>query len=535
MDTDNAIFSDLIHRYNRPGPRYTSYPPAVHFSEQVSRADLLAEFGSGQGPLSLYVHLPFCESLCWFCGCNTITSRNHDQADAYLDLLEREFLLTAAQLGAGKDGMCGRPVVQLHFGGGTPNFLSPPQIRRLGAMIARHFRFAPDAERGVELDPRRLTEAQVEAFAEIGMNRASFGVQDCDPRVQQAIHRVQSPQHNTQAMRWLRANGFESVNVDLIYGLPHQSGESFARTLEEVLLLDPDRFAVFSYAHVPWLRPAQKQLEKGGALPGPQQKVELLSLVLRRLSAAGYRAIGMDHFARPQDELCLAQERGTLQRNFQGYSTRADCEIVAFGVSSISQTPRSYRQNYKDLQKYRAALEAGLLPLERGYLLSDEDVLRRSTIMQLMCNLELDYAAMSTRLGVDFAGHFADAFATLRPFAQDGLVALDADRLRVTKSGRWFIRNIAMCFDAYLSPASAAASVAQVPVTALQAQLADVQARARDVAQTQRAGEAQNAGEAQRVAEGQGASQTENAGGEAHGVAQSGGGQVPPRRYSQTL
>lgn len=461
MDTDNAIFSDLISRYNRPGPRYTSYPPAVHFSEKVSRERLLAEIGSGQGPLSLYFHLPFCESLCWFCGCNTITTRNHGQADGYLDLLERELALTAEHLGAGADGLCERPVVQLHFGGGTPNFLSPEQILRLGGMIARHFRFAPDAERGVELDPRRLSAAQVEAFAAIGMNRASFGVQDCEPKVQEAIHRVQSRRHNEQAMQWLRASGFESVNVDLIYGLPHQSPESFTRTLEEVLRLDPDRFAVFSYAHVPWLRPAQKNLEKGGALPGPQQKVELLSLVLRRLSAAGYRAIGMDHFARPQDELCRAQEQGTLQRNFQGYSTRADCEIVAFGVSSISQTPRSYRQNHKDLREYRAALEAGVLPLERGYLLSDEDVLRRTTIMQLMCNLELDYAAMSARLGVDFADHFAGALAALRPFADDALVTLEPDRLRVTPLGRWFIRNIAMCFDAYLSAPASGASVPQ--------------------------------------------------------------------------
>lgn len=457
----SATFRELIARYNRPGPRYTSYPPAVHFTPQVSAEVLAGQTGSGQGPLSLYFHLPFCESLCWFCGCNTITTRSRSHADAYLDLLECELELTVPLLGSGGAGdheskICPRPVVQLHFGGGTPNFLSVAQIHRLGAMIARHFRFAADAECGVELDPRRLSQAQVAAFAQIGMNRASFGVQDCDPQVQAAIHRRQSTAANVNAMRWLREAGFASVNVDLIYGLPHQSLASFGATLDAVLALEPDRFAVFSYAHVPWLRPAQKLLERGNALPGPELKLSLLSLVLERLGAAGYRAIGMDHFARPGDELCIAQEQGTLQRNFQGYSTRGNCEIVGFGVSSISQTPYSYRQNFKDMAAYRTALQEGRLPIERGYILGGEDVLRRTVIMRLMCDLQLDFAVMGSRLGVDFCAHFADALRSLAPFVADGLVQLGADSLKVTALGRWFIRNIALCFDAYTTGAAVA-------------------------------------------------------------------------------
>lgn len=450
----DAAFRELIVRYNRPGPRYTSYPPAVYFSDQVPAEQLVAQIGDGGGPLSLYVHLPFCESLCWFCGCNTITSRARMQAELYLDLLECEFALTTAALQrAGGKPAAERPVVQLHFGGGTPNFLTPAQILRLGGLIRRHFHFAADAECSVELDPRRLSLEQVEAFAQIGMNRASFGVQDCDPVVQAAIHRRQSTEVNTRAMRWLRDNAFGSVNVDLIYGLPHQSVGSFGATLEEVLALQPDRFAVFSYAHVPWIRPAQKLLERDNALPGPELKVELLSCVLERLGAAGYRAIGMDHFARPEDELCIAQQQGTLQRNFQGYSTRVDCEILAFGLSSISQTRGSYRQNFKDMARYRAALRQGQIPIERGYLLTEEDGRRRTLIMRLMCDLRLDFAAMGARLGVDFQTHFADALKALEPFAGDGLVTIDADALQVTERGRWFIRNIAMCFDATLPPA----------------------------------------------------------------------------------
>lgn len=436
---------ELIRKYNRPGPRYTSYPPAVHFTPDADRAALLADSREADGPLSLYVHLPFCESLCWFCGCNTITTTDHGRADAYLDLIEREITLLAPHL-------CpGRAVEQIHLGGGTPNFLTPAQITRLGELLRSRFTIAPTAELGVELDPRRLSEAQVEAFATQGFNRASFGVQDCQPEVQRAIHRVQPASDNRHAMDWLRAAGFESINVDLIYGLPLQTPETFAATLDEVLALGPDRLAVFSYAHVPWIRPAQKILEKN-TLPDAETKLGLLKLVVETLTGADYEMIGFDHFARRDDELAIAQREKTLQRNFQGYSTRANLEILGFGVTAISQSPQAYRQNHKELDAYRQALEADEAPIERGYRLTAEDHVRRTVIMRLMCDLELDYAALGARLGLDFTEHFKAELARLNPLAADGLVELSSGALRVTPLGRLFIRNIAMTFDAYLRP-----------------------------------------------------------------------------------
>ena len=436
---------DLVRKHNRPGPRYTSYPTALQFRDDADPARLVAAAAAEQGGLSLYLHLPFCESLCWFCGCNKVITTDNSRAEVYLDALVREMDLFPAH------GNAEREVVQLHFGGGTPNFLTPAQILRLGAELKKRFRFAADAECSVELDPRFLTADHVRAFREIGMTRASFGIQDVNPEVQRAVHRVQSDECNAQAFEWLRGEGFESVNVDLIYGLPGQTPQSYAETLARVLDYGPDRFAVFSYAHVPWMVPSQKILEKA-KLPDPGDKLAMLKLVIETLTAAGYVFIGMDHFARRDDELVRALESRTLQRNFQGYSTRGGTEIRAFGVSSISQTARTYRQNRKSLEQYYADLAAGRLPVERGVELSDEDVLRRHVIMRLMCDFRLDFSEVGKLFGINFVVHFADSLRALEEFAADNLVELGEGGIVVTGAGRLFIRNIAMCFDAYAAP-----------------------------------------------------------------------------------
>ena len=436
----------LIKKYNRPGPRYTSYPPANHFRKYADDAPLMRGVEQGDAPLSLYFHLPFCETLCWFCGCHQITTLDRDRGNDYLDLLEKELEFFARYVPEGREA------VQMHFGGGTPNFFTPAQIDRLGAMIDRHFTFAADAEKSVELDPRRLRAEHVEAFARMGLTRASFGVQDSNLEVQKVIHRVQPQAMNVEAMDTLRANGFDSVNLDLIYGLPMQTPESFAATLDEVLELKPDRFAIFNYAHVPWMRPAQKLLERAG-LPDAQTKLELLKLCIERLTAEGYVYIGMDHFALPSDELVKAQREQSLQRNFQGYSTRSGVEICGFGISSISQGAHGFRQNVKDLESYRVALGKGQLPVAKGYELTDEDRMRGDIIMRLMCDLSLDYVAMSAKWAIRFEDHFADALAQLKEPAEDGLIAWTDRGFAVTERGRLFIRNLAMCFDAYLEPA----------------------------------------------------------------------------------
>ncbi|MGE9295054.1 MAG: oxygen-independent coproporphyrinogen III oxidase [Puniceicoccales bacterium] len=438
----------LIAKYNRPGPRYTSYPPANHFTEVEEDDPALWETTRrDDSPMSLYVHLPFCETLCWFCGCHTLTTRDKSRATDYLDWLEREATLTARQL------QPGRPVEQLHFGGGTPNFLEPAQLDRLGDILRANFNFASQSERSVELDPRRLNVDHVAAFARMGVNRGSFGVQDSNPDVQEAIHRIQPQEMNVAAMNTLRDHGFGTVNIDLIYGLPRQTPDTFARTLDDALSLDPDRFAIFNYAHVPWMKPAQKILERFG-LPDAETKLKLLQLCITKLTEAGYVYIGMDHFAKPDDELVRAQREKSLQRNFQGYSTRAGLEICGLGISAISQSADAYRQNEKDLAAYQTALTAERLPVCRGYRLTQEDKLRREVIMRLMCDLGLEFAPFESRWGIDFRGHFASALDQLDEPARDGLIAWTDGGFTVTEPGRLFIRNLAMCFDAYLKPAA---------------------------------------------------------------------------------
>jgi oxygen-independent coproporphyrinogen-3 oxidase len=444
---------ELVRKYDVPGPRYTSYPTAPHFSATCDRQSLLAEIAEDNKdaalPLSLYVHIPFCESLCWYCGCNTVITGKKGAvkqgvAHDYVTLLIQELEQTAKLLNRA------RPVTQLHFGGGTPTFLPPEEIDRLAATLKSLFTFAPDAEISVEIDPRRLTQQQVLAFRRLGCNRASLGVQDTDVAVQKAIHRLQPISLTAQAVTWLREAGYQSVAIDLIYGLPLQTVDSFSRTTQEVLKLNPDRFAIFSYAHVPWLKPAQKVFDVKKQLPEASEKLSMLVAAARILTEAGYAQIGMDHFARPSDELAQAHAAGTLHRNFQGYTTRAGASLYGFGMTSISQTGASFRQNEKELEAWAAKVRAGELPIERGLVITDEDQRRRTLVMDVMCKRRLDYQDLSARTGVDVAKNYAAEFASLGDLEKDGLLVRDAAGLTITPLGELFRRIIAMRFDAYL-------------------------------------------------------------------------------------
>jgi oxygen-independent coproporphyrinogen III oxidase len=440
---------ELVRKYDVPGPRYTSYPTAPHFSATCERASLLAEIAEDNNdperPLSLYVHVPFCESLCWYCGCNTVITKQKGVAAEYVDVLLQEIEQTAKLLDLR------RPVTQLHFGGGTPTFLPPAEIDRVGRVINKLFRFAPGAEISVEIDPRRLTRDQVLAYKNLGCNRASLGVQDTDVTVQKAIHRLQPLSLTAQAIGWLREAGYQSVATDLIYGLPLQTVASFSKTAQDVIDLGVDRVAVFSYAHVPWLKPAQKVFDKKGQLPPASEKLSMLVAAARILTQAGYAQIGMDHFAKPQDELALAHQAGTLHRNFQGYTTRAGASLYGFGMTSISQTEGSFRQNEKELAQWQAKVLAGELPIERGLVVTDEDKRRRALVMDVMCKRRLDYKALSARTGVDVTRNYAKEFSSLTDLEQDGLLVRDAEGIDITALGELFRRIIAMRFDAYLA------------------------------------------------------------------------------------
>ncbi|WHZ18052.1 MAG: Coproporphyrinogen III oxidase, oxygen-independent [Rhodanobacteraceae bacterium] len=439
----------LMARYDVPAPRYTSYPTAPQFHAGFGEAQLceavVASNRTG-APLSLYVHVPFCWSPCFYCGCTRVITHDPGKADRYLDYLHREIAMTARLFDAA------RPVRQLHFGGGTPNFLDIPRLKTLMRDLAAHFRFAKDGdgvEAGIEVDPRFADSDYVRALGALGFNRISVGVQDFDPAVQAAVNRVQSVARIFEVVEAARAADFDSVNVDLIYGLPRQTLESFDRTLDKVADLAPDRIAVYGYAHLPRLFKAQRQID-AGELPDPATRLRLFGLALGKLRARGYVYVGMDHFARPGDELVQAQQQGTLQRNFQGYSTRGDCDIVGLGMSAIGRIGNSYSQNARDLPGYYIALDNGHLPVARGIVLDDDDLIRRAAIGELMCHGVLDMHAFGRRHGIAFAGYFAEALERLRRLEADGLVELDAWTLRVTARGRLLLRVVAMCFDAYL-------------------------------------------------------------------------------------
>lgn len=437
---------DLVKKYNIPGPRYTSYPPATLFTPEVTWPTVeehIVRNRQQEREMSLYFHLPFCRSLCWFCGCTTVITKDQGKSAEYLKYLRREMALMAPLLNPQ------RRVGQLHFGGGTPTFLLPGEMRELGRMIRGQFQMAPDVEASVEVDPRGVTPDHVQALNEIGFNRLSMGVQDNDAEVQRAVHRIQPREMTEQVIRWAREAGFTSLNIDLIYGLPRQTVESFERTLEETLALQPDRFAVFSYAHVPWLKHSQRILEK--LMPPPEVKLGLLKLCIEKLTSAGYAYIGMDHFAKETDELAQAQAKNSLQRNFQGYSTHGGADIYSFGMSAISQTDTIYWQNLKELPQYYGALDNQKLPQVKAYVLTADDKVRRQAIMRVMCDRRLEFTDLSRRLGVDFKTYFARELASLADLEADGLVRVTDTGLEVTPAGRLLIRVIAMRFDAYLA------------------------------------------------------------------------------------
>ncbi len=447
----------LITRYDSAGPRYTSYPTAPQFRADFNEATLRAVIRASNEepiprPLSLYVHVPFCLSPCFYCGCNRVITHDVGKADRYLERLYREIELMAPLFD--RD----RPVRQLHFGGGTPNFLDLPRMRELLESLARHFSFSHESRReyGIELDPRFADGDYVRGLAELGFNRVSVGIQDFDPRVQQAVNRIQSVAQTRAVLEAARASGFVSASVDLIYGLPQQTLQGFDRTLGEVIELAPNRVAVYGYAHLPALFKAQRQIEASD-LPDPATRLALFGRALERLTAAGYVYVGMDHFARADDELVRAQRAGTLQRNFQGYSTHGDCDIVGLGVSAIGRIGDSYSQSARDLTGYYAALDAGRLPIVRGLALDADDVIRRELIGELMCHGALDMLAFGMRHRLRFEEYFAAELRRLQPLADDGLVAIDHRSIQVSSRGRLLLRNIAMCFDAYLDQQAAPA------------------------------------------------------------------------------
>lgn len=438
---------DLVKKYSKPGPRYTSYPTAPHFGEGLDHREWTRQLEkknqNSERDISLYFHIPFCDTLCYFCGCTMMVTRNQNKITNYLDYLDKEMDLYRNVLHPD------RKVTQMHFGGGTPTHLSPDQIRRLGAKINSTFTFDSNSENGCEMDPRELTEDHIIALKEIGVNRASMGVQDFDPVVQKAVNRINSRQLVDETISWIRKHDYESLNLDLIYGLPHQSVERFEKTIDGILELDPDRLAVFNYAHVPWMKPHMKLINEKD-LPHPEQKLEMLKMIIERLTSSGYVYIGMDHFAKETDEMTVAQREKSLQRNFQGYSTKLGADIIALGMSSISQLEDVYAQNFKELPLYYEALDSGKFPVEKGYILTEDDLIRRETIMRLMCDLQLNYSLMSDHLGINFSQYFETDLKDLATFQDDGLITIDSNGVYITESGRLFIRNIAMEFDAYL-------------------------------------------------------------------------------------
>ena len=453
-----AFNADLLRRYDRPGPRYTSYPTAPQFHAGFGEKELREVAAASNGDpiprrLSLYVHVPFCESPCFYCGCNRIITRDKARGDAYLARLYREIALSAQLFDRDRE------VIQLHFGGGTPNFLTPAQLGEVVETLRSQFRFSDAADRdiSIELDPRFVDADDIAALGRIGFNRASFGVQDFDPAVQEAVNRIQSVEQTRAVIDACRGNGFRSVNVDLIYGLPSQTTEGFARTLDTVAQMRPDQVAVYGYAHMPHLFKPQKQLD-ASLLPSGETKLALLQLAIEQLTAAGYLYIGMDHFALPDDELALAQARGGLHRNFMGYTTHADSDLVGLGVSAISHIGDSFSQNPRDLPSWQAALDEGRLPVFRGMRLNEDDQLRADLIQQLMCQGEIPVAALERRYAIDFATYFALALERLAPLAEDGLVRIERERIVVTSRGRLLLRNIAMCFDHYLDQPAAIAT-----------------------------------------------------------------------------
>lgn len=450
MSSVTPIQLDTLRRFDRPGPRYTSYPTAVEFNpgvdDVVYREKLRqANRTAADEPLSLYVHIPFCHHHCDFCACFVIATPYHSVAEQYLAYLEREIAAVAELL---PDR---RKVIQVHWGGGTPTYLAPPEMERLFAALNQHFELLDGAEIGVEVDPRVTTREHLESLAEMGFNRLSMGLQDLDPEVQEAIGRGQTWEQTVELVDAARDIGFsEGVNFDLIYGLPRQRHDTFATSLERALELRPDRLAVYSFAYVPWLKVNQKRMDED-ALPAPETKLELYLIALNRLLEAGYEPIGMDHFALPHDELAVAAREGRLERNFMGYTVKPVSTMIGFGVSAIGDLEVGYFQNGKKLSSYYRALDEDRLPIERGRLLDDDDLLRREVIMQMMCNFHVDKRRIENRFDIDFDDYFGPSLAQLADLEQAGFVGNTAEKVEVRGNGRLFVRNAAMVFDRYLA------------------------------------------------------------------------------------
>jgi oxygen-independent coproporphyrinogen-3 oxidase len=447
---DIEFSEELIRRFDKLGPRYTSYPTAdrfhPEFTEQtyITYLEQRAVDADKNPPLSIYIHVPFCESLCYFCACNKIITKDHSRTTEYLRYLAKEMDLVVARIGPD------RRTAQIHFGGGTPTFLNADELRELMTMIRSHFDILPDAELGIEIDPRTVSDDTLALLAELGFNRTSFGVQDFDPAVQQAVNRIQPYEMVEKAVTASRKAGFQSINADLIYGLPKQSQASFNRTLDKVIELSPDRIALYNYAHLPTRFKAQGQIIES-ELPSAEERLQIFLMSVRRLLDAGYIYIGLDHFSKPDDELNKARLDKSLHRNFQGYTTRADCDLIGFGVSAIGKVGHSYSQSVRTIKAYYEHLDAGQLPIEKGFSLTDDDVLRRQVIMELMCSGPVDFAAINQTHGIDFRNYFADELAQLQQYEAAELIRIDEHSIQVTPKGRMFVRAVGMVFDKYLA------------------------------------------------------------------------------------
>jgi len=440
MDSSQIDFQKLA-KYSVHAPRYTSYPTAVEFKPIIP--DKIYPHLQGKGPLSLYIHLPFCRSACYFCGCNVVYTSKGSKRSRYLDYLERELEIWEKYLDTS------RIVRQLHFGGGTPTFFTPEELERLYQLIYHYFpNFEPEAEISVEVDPRYFSPLHMEVFKKFGVNRISFGVQDFNFTTQRAVNRVQSFELTLEMVQLARQADIQSINIDLIYGLPYQTAKTFRKTLEKVLELDPDRVAVFNYAHVPWLKKGMRKIDET-TLPLPEEKLKIFKTTIDFFTSNGYKMVGMDHFAKPEDELFQAIEKGELHRNFQGYTTKGGAELIGIGVTSISETDRSYFQNYKNLKEWERAIDQKQLPIMRGIILTDEDLVRKYIIMEMMANFSFDITRFENRFKIDFWKKFRDEVGELKRFEEDGLLKINSNRIEVTPTGTLLIRNIVLPFDEY--------------------------------------------------------------------------------------
>jgi len=452
MDQTLVFDQELIEKYDYSGPRYTSYPTAPQFHEgfgEQQYREVADKTNADNSPLSLYFHIPFCDTVCYYCACNKVVTKDRDQAAPYLQSLHKEIAMQGELFDRS------RKVEQLHWGGGTPTFISHDEMRELMRVTGEHFNLADDdsGEYSIEIDPREATSETIALLREIGFNRMSLGVQDFDPKVQQAVNRIQSEEQTMAVLQAARDEGFRSISIDLIYGLSFQTVDSFAKTLDRIIEVGPDRLSVFNYAHLPKMFMPQRRINDDD-LPSPQEKLDILNMTIEHLTAAGYVFIGMDHFARPDDELAQAQRDGTLYRNFQGYSTHSECDLVAMGTTSIGMVGNTYSQNKRTMDEYSQEIDAGRLPIFRGIELNDDDRLRRDVITKMICHFKLDFAAVEQTWGISFKDYFADELKRLDTMQHDGLLQMDASGIVVMPRGRLLIRNICMEFDKYLPPAS---------------------------------------------------------------------------------